>query len=115
MLLSMGRGLKLACPRCGGGPLLASWFKMQERCPKCKLVLEREEGYFLGAIGINMFVAEGLFGLILAATMFATWPNPPWLAIWAMSVVGVVVGPILFFPFSKTLWLAMDYGLFGER
>ena len=29
--------------------------------------------------------------------------------------VGVIVGPILFFPFSKTLWLAMDYGLFGER
>jgi hypothetical protein len=39
-----------------------------------------------------------------------TWPNPPWDAIWVISVVMMILTPIIFYPFSKTIWLAIDLG-----
>lgn len=88
---------------------------MVEACPRCQLRLEREEGFYLGAIGLNIFFAEAICLGMLVGAMILTWPTPPWIAIQAAATVGVVAGPILFYPFSKTLWLALDFALFGHR
>ena len=37
------RALALRCPWCGKGPVLASWFRLRERCGACGLRLERGE------------------------------------------------------------------------
>jgi uncharacterized protein (DUF983 family) len=81
---------------------------MRERCPGCGLRLEREEGYFLGAILCNLVVAELLFVAALVGVAVATWPTPPWTAMWIGSIVMMIVSPIMFYPFSKTVWLALD-------
>ena len=44
------RALRLRCLNCGAGRLQARWFGLPERCPVCQVRLEREEGYFLGAL-----------------------------------------------------------------
>src|SRR5436190_356979 len=49
----MGRGMRLRCPRCGEAPLFRGAFTMHERCPRCGLVLEREQGYYVGAIVVS--------------------------------------------------------------
>ena len=41
---------------------------LRERCPRCGVRFEREEGYFLGAYGLNLIVAEFL-GLGLAIVL----------------------------------------------
>jgi hypothetical protein len=53
-------------------------------------------------------VAELLFVAALVALTVLTWPEPPWRLIWIGSVVGMVLAPIVTYPFSKTLWLALD-------
>src|SRR5207249_1937986 len=56
-----GRALRLHCPCCGGAPLFTSWFRMRPRCPGCGLRLEREAGYFTGAMAVNLITAELVF------------------------------------------------------
>jgi uncharacterized protein (DUF983 family) len=107
-MLLLSRALRLRCPACGAGGLFTSWFGMRPVCPGCGLVMEREEGYFLGAVMFNLVAAELLFAGGLLAVLLATWPNPPWDALWIGSVVGMVAVPLLLYPFSKTIWLAFD-------
>src|SRR5256885_2868347 len=56
----MLRGLKLRCPACGEGRLYKSIFKMNRDCSHCGLVFAREQGYFVGAIYVNVIVTESL-------------------------------------------------------
>jgi uncharacterized protein (DUF983 family) len=108
------RGLRYAlglrCPYCGRGRLTRSWFALREACEVCRLRFERDEqdDYWLGAYTLNFIVTEVVFALILAAVLIATWPNPPWTAIIVVGVVQMCVTPILFYPYAKALWLAID-------
>jgi uncharacterized protein (DUF983 family) len=102
------RGL---CPRCRAGKLFrGSMFRgfprMHERCPVCDLQLEREQGYFLGAMYIS-------FGLALVAIlMFSVllW----WLTSWRLDQV-VLRAMLIFLPlaplitiYSRVLWIYLD-------
>lgn len=107
-LVLFARALRLRCPACGGGPLFKGWFDMRPTCPSCGLRLEREEGYFLGAMLLNVIVAELLFVAAFAATLVLTWPHPPWQLLTWVSMLGVVGLPLLLFPLSRTVWLAFD-------
>ena len=61
-----GRAARLRCPNCGGSPLFSHWVRMRERCPVCRIRLERgEEGYQVGAYMFNIVAAE-LITLFLA-------------------------------------------------
>jgi uncharacterized protein (DUF983 family) len=103
------RAVRLRCPNCGGGPVFDSWFRMRTRCPVCRLPLERaEQGYQVGAYMFNIIAAELAFAAVFVGTLVATWPSPPWDALLYGGVALMAVLPILFFPFSKTLFLAFD-------
>jgi len=108
-LVMFARALRRRCPNCGGGPVIARWIHTRPACPRCRLRLDRgEPDYFLGAIVFNMAFAEGLFAAALLAVLLWTWPNPPWDALYYGGIVGLIVAPILFYPYSKLLWLAFD-------
>ncbi|MBF6590838.1 MAG: hypothetical protein IVW57_09965, partial [Ktedonobacterales bacterium] len=62
-LVLLGRGLRLRCPNCGQGRLFRGVYAMRERCSVCGWVFEREEGYWTGAMAVNLVVSE----LIIAA------------------------------------------------
>ena len=105
----VGRALRLRCPNCGQGRLIKSWFSLRDRCPCCQVWLEREEGYFLGAMAINLVIAEfvPLFGAV--ALVIGTWPNPPWNLLQIAVPVLMGLFPVVLFPFSRMLWLALDW------
>jgi uncharacterized protein (DUF983 family) len=107
-LLLFGRALLLRCPNCGGGPVFKGYFTLRETCPRCGLRLEREEGHYLGAMLLNLLVAEGLFIVGFVILLVRTWPTPPWTLLTYGSAAAVVLLPILFYPFSRTCWLALD-------
>lgn len=46
--------------------------------------------------------------LLLAVTMFLTWPDVPWDAIQWGGAAGVVLLAPLLIPFSRVVWLAVD-------
>ena len=102
------RALRLRCPHCGGGPIFTSWSHLLPACPVCGLGLEREQGYWLGAYFFNLMAMETAFTVWVAGFLLETWPDPPWAILQLTTVVLMVVFPIGFFPFSKTLFLAFD-------
>jgi len=108
-LVLFGRAVLLQCPNCGGGPLFSRWLRMRERCPVCGIRLARgEEGYQVGAYMFNMIAAELIFAAIFLAILVYTWPNPPWTPLLYGGITLMIVLPALFYPFSKTLFLAFD-------
>ncbi len=105
----VSRALRLRCPNCGGGPIFRSWFRMGSQCPVCHLSLERgEEGYQVGSYMFNIIAAELVFGATFIGVLLLTWPSPPWNLLLYGGVTLMVVLPLLFYPVSKTLFLAFD-------
>lgn len=102
------RGLRRQCPVCGQGRLFRAWFSMVERCPRCDLRFERLEGHWLGALALNMMVSLGAVVVTLAVGLGVTWSDPPVAPLIAIGLTVAVVTPLLFHPFSRTLWTAMD-------
>jgi hypothetical protein len=52
-----------------------------------------------------------VFAATLLDVLLLTWPDPPWDLLLYGGMVLMVVAPFLFFPFSKTLFLAFDLTL----
>jgi hypothetical protein len=85
---------------------------MYDRCPVCGLKLEREQGYFLGAMYISYGLALGMiaaFSILL--WMFMRWPLEK----------NVVAAIIIFVPFapivsrlSRVLWIYFDRAIDPE-
>jgi len=81
---------------------------MAESCPRCQHHFERHEGYWLGAIAINTVATIGVFAAAFVGATVLTWPNPPWTAITIGVVALNIAFPIVFYPWSKTLWVALE-------
>jgi uncharacterized protein (DUF983 family) len=102
-------GLTRRCPRCGAGHLFRHWFTLVPDCPRCHLHFEREEGYWAGALAVNVGLTFGLFAVVFVALVAATVPEVPVAPLLAVLVPIVVVTPIVAYPFSKTIWMALDH------
>ena len=102
------RGLTKRCANCGRGRLFTGWFAMRERCPRCGYRFERQEGLAVGAMGINIIVTEALFGVFLITALFMTVPDVPVAPLLVVGLAMNLVIPIVFYPFSKTIWAAAE-------
>lgn len=99
---------------CGGGHLFDGWFRMKERCPRCDYRFEREEGFFLGAYTVNLVIAEGLLLALAVVPLIVVLASGPPVSVWPFLGVGLaaaIVAPVVFYPFSRTIWSAIDLAL----
>lgn len=103
-------GVTKRCPRCGSGHLFRRYFTIVPDCPRCGLHFERESGYWAGALAINIMVTGGLFAIVFVALLAATIPKIPVVPLLLVLVPIVVIVPIVYYPFSKTVWMAVDRG-----
>lgn len=81
---------------------------MIERCPRCGLRFQRIEGHWSGDLGINTIVSFGALFVTLIGGFALTYPDVPGVALFATAVGVALLVPVVFFPFSKTIWLAID-------
>ena len=102
------RGLTRRCARCGSGKLFRHWTAIVDDCPGCGLHFERESGYWAGALAINFICTGGLFIITFIAIMIATLPDLNVALTLAIVLPIAILGPIVWYPFSKTLWVAID-------
>ena len=114
MIRRLGRALLRRCPRCGSSGIFEGWWRLRTACPACELRYEREEGYWLGAIAINTGFAIIGFAVVLVGLIVATWPSPPWGLVGAVTVTANAAIPIVMYPISKTVWVAIDLTMRGE-
>lgn len=104
------RALLLRCPNCGGRKVLRSWFKLNHRCAICGIRLDRgeDDDYYLGGMFFNIVLAEVLFSLVLLIVVIAMWPNVPWAGVEYSLIIAMIVAPIVLYPVSRLMWLALD-------
>jgi uncharacterized protein (DUF983 family) len=117
-LTAAGRAIRRKCPYCGGGGIFEKFSTLRKRCPHCHTLFAYEDGYFLGAYAVNViamiFLGIGLVFALIALTD---------LSVLQMQILGaaiVIVLPILLYPLSLLIWIAIDVALhppgdFSER
>ena len=114
----LGRALLRRCPRCGAGKLFKHWFRMVKRCPGCNYQFNREEGSSLGAYVINFGFTIGALAILIFAYIMqlanedANVSTAPWLL---AAVIMAFLVPALCYPFSWTIWTAIDLMMHGGR
>ena len=74
----------------------------------CGLHFEREQGYWAGALAINIIATGGLFAIVFVALLAVTIPDVPVVELLIVLVPIALLGPIVYYPFSKTVWVAVD-------
>jgi hypothetical protein len=77
-------------------------------CPRCGLHFEREAGYWTGAMAINVVLVGGVFTVLFVLAIALTVPDVPVVPLLAFFVPFMALGPLVAYPFSKTLWVAID-------
>jgi uncharacterized protein (DUF983 family) len=105
---TIARGFTRRCPRCGSGKLFHHYLSMVPDCPRCGLHFEREQGYWAGALAINILCIGGLFAVSFLVAMILTVPDVPVPLMLAIFIPLMALGPIVWYPFSKTIWVAVD-------
>ncbi len=108
LLKMLGRALRRCCPRCGGRRIFAGFWRMREWCPTCGFRFEREPGYFVGAMTINTAVTVVAILGTLAAGWWITWPDVAYGPLMAILLVIGGLTPVIFYPWSKTVWTAIE-------
>lgn len=102
------RGVLRRCPVCGGGHLFRRWLHMAPACPTCGFVFKRVPGQWLGSWFLNVIAVQAVVCALLFAAVAATWPDTPSALLIGLAVGAAVAVPLLFFPFSRTIWSAID-------
>jgi uncharacterized protein (DUF983 family) len=98
--------LRLRCPYCGKGRIFSHGFTMNDHCSNCGWIFEREEGYWTGAIAVNLVVAEMLAAA--AAIPLAINQASPVLVM-GIGLPLVIALPFLFYRHSNSFWMALDF------
>jgi uncharacterized protein (DUF983 family) len=100
------RGLLHRCPNCGGDGVFRGLFKTNVRCDRCNFLVEREDGFFLGAMALNFAAAAFPLVIVFVLVFMERISAPPAMAI--VIVWGLIV-PVLFYRTSRSLWLMLVY------
>jgi uncharacterized protein (DUF983 family) len=102
----LARAFTRRCPQCGGRGIFRNYWALRPECPHCGYRFGREEGYFLGGYAVNLVVAEFLG---LGAVLILIFRTDYSLIVQEIIAIGAAIGlPVLFYPFSRTLWMTID-------
>jgi len=98
---------RLRCPRCHTGRLFRGWFAMNDPCPVCGLIFQREEGYFLGAMYVSYLLGAVLLGAgyFLGTMLLTGWHDHAILA--GLFVLYLPLTPVIF-RYSRAVWIYID-------
>jgi uncharacterized protein (DUF983 family) len=106
-LKTLARGARLRCPVCGRARVFQSPFRVRHHCPACLALFQREEGFFVGAIMVNVVTTEA--AVMAAAGVCLLIFNGRDALLLALLFVVALVFPVAFYHHSWSLWLAADH------
>lgn len=100
------RCLSNACPRCSYRPI-ASLFSFKNTCPQCGLLIDKGNGFLLGALPVSyaIFVLFWLIPMLIAWIMkYLSYP-----VAFGLIGLGAVVWPIVLHNYCKMVSLGSYY------
>ena len=86
---------------------------MTKTCGGCGLLFEREAGYWVGAMTMNTSAVVAIFLATFALGAVLWWPDVPWGSLLAVTIGINLIFPFVFYPFAKTIWVALDLSFRG--
>ena len=99
--------MHLRCPSCGHSSIIDRLFHIKHHCENCLSIFKREEGFFVGAILMNVVMSEFVILLVCFLCLIVLGAEYE-------TVLGVLLGvaiifPLAFYHHSWSLWLAFDH------
>ncbi len=107
----ISRGLTNCCPNCGGKTLFkeGKLFELDRSCRQCGLKLEKDEGFFLGAMALNYGVTCVFFLTPVAVLWYYGVVSGKVAIVLAMSLA--LLAPLAMYRSSRS-WQLMIYYFF---
>ena len=111
ILRTLARGARLCCPVCGRAPVFQSPFRVRPHCPACGAVFQREEGFFVGAIMVNVVTTEAAVMLTAGLWLLLTTTGRDGGGATMLTLLFAValLFPVAFYHHAWSLWLAGDH------
>ena len=104
---TLARGLWLRCPACGVARVFQKPFRVRPECPACGTIFQREEGFFVGAIMLNVVTTEAAV-MLTAGLALLLLPASGGLLLGLLFAVALLF-PVVFYHHAWSLWLAGDH------
>jgi len=106
------RGLAKRCPRCGERDLFVHWLKIRDLLPPVPAPPGTRGGRLPRPMTINYSVTTLAWVAFLVIWLIVDLPGVRVVPLTFASVLLVGIFPLAFYPFSKTIWAAVDYLVF---
>lgn len=92
---------------CGEASIARTPFHIRHHCPVCAALFQREEGFFVGALAINVVTTE----LILLAFYFIYLlvTDEPGRLLFPALIAASFLFPVAFYHHSWSIWLTLDH------
>ena len=97
----------LRCPACGQAPIFQAPFRVRHYCPSCAALFEREEGFFVGAIMINVVATEAAGLCVYLACLLIIGYNENLILMTFLPLSFIL--PVAFYHHSWSAWLGLDH------
>ncbi len=107
--LIVTRGLTHRCPNCGAKKLFkeGTLFRLNAACPDCGLLIERDEGFFLGSMTLNYGVT--ILGVLLPILILYLVGAFSGVVAAVLAGVSAIIFPMVFYRASRSWWLMSYY------
>jgi len=107
ILKTLARGARLSCPVCGRGSVFRKPFGVRHHCVECGALFQREEGFFVGAIMINVVTTEA--AVLASAGLWLLLSGGRDAMLLPVLFAVALLFPAAFYHHSWSLWLAADH------
>jgi uncharacterized protein (DUF983 family) len=107
MIETLVRCALLRCPECGLLPIFSAPFKIRHHCPACGSLIEREEGFFVGAMFVNAITTELTILAACVIGMLTIGFNER-LIMTVLFPMGLLL-PVVFYHHSWSVWLNINH------
>jgi len=107
----ISRGFANCCPNCGNKTLFRAdkVFELNKSCPSCGLKIEKDEGFFLGAMSLNYGVTCACFLAPIALLWYNKILGDTMAAI--LGLAAALIVPVALYRSSRS-WQLMLYYFF---
>ena len=103
----LSRCLRLRCPACGQASIVKRLFKIKQQCPSCGVLFNREEGFFVGPILINVVTTEAV--ILAAYSISLPFVNTNYQHVLTLLFIIAIVFPVSYYHHTWSIWLSFDH------